>query len=120
MNQKRKTQKPGASASTTALLYIDTQARQVWLGERALNLTKLEYGCLEFLAQRAGHVVTYPELWHEVWRHSTFLNEHEQQTVRQCIKRVRTKLGERWDAPHFLFCVRDVGFRLDRANVKME
>ncbi|MBI4674227.1 MAG: winged helix-turn-helix transcriptional regulator [Chloroflexi bacterium] len=95
------------------------RARKVWNGEHELRLTRLEYAVLEYLARRAGHIVTYQELWHEVWRHTSPLGEGEQRTVRQTIKRIRKKLGEDCGAPRFLYCVYNVGFRCAEDQVTL-
>ncbi len=91
-------------------LKVDLSTRRVWKGEQALQLTKLEYEALEYLARRAGQMVTYQELWRDVWRHNDALDECEQRAVRQVIKRLRQKMGEDWRAPQVLVCVRGVGF----------
>lgn len=48
-------------------LKIELGARRVWKDGRLLCLTKLEYDVLEYLARRAGQIITYQELWREVW-----------------------------------------------------
>ncbi len=90
------------------------------MNECELQLTRLEYEVLVYLARRAGEAITYQELWREVWKHTSPLGEGEQRTVRQILKRVRNKLGETWEAPHFLYCVRDVGFRLEAQDSQIE
>lgn len=117
---KRGTRKANRESQRNGDLTIDTRARRVWVDEQEIRLTKLEYDVLHYLVQRAGQVVSYQELWREVWRHMTHLGVGEQQTVRQCIKRLRNKLGMTWNVPQFLFCVRDVGFRLERVQVRIE
>ena len=54
-------------------LTIDTQARRVRRGDRAIPLTAKEYAFLLFLARNAGRVVSRAELMAQVWgdaRHS--------------------------------------------------
>jgi DNA-binding winged helix-turn-helix (wHTH) protein len=104
-NTKHKTQ------NDAFLLRIDLVARRVSRGEKEIELTRLEYEMLIYLARRAGKVVPYQELWREVWKHKTALGESEQRTVRQVIKRLRHKLDETWETPHVLELVRNVGCR---------
>jgi DNA-binding response OmpR family regulator len=48
-------------------LEIDTRARAARRGGEALALSAREYALLEYLAHRAGHVVTRAELWDHVY-----------------------------------------------------
>jgi DNA-binding response OmpR family regulator len=101
------------SDERTIALKIDRRTRRVWKGEQELRLTRLEYEVLKYLAQRAGQVVTYQELWREVWRQETALEDRERLVVRQLVKRLRAKLGEDWKMLQLLVCVRGVGFRFE-------
>lgn len=120
-NIKRETQIANRAAQSVDVksLKIDTRTRRVWKDGTGIELTKLEYAVLEYLARRAGKVARYDELWREVWQQTTPLADGEQQTVRQVIKRVRRKLGEDWQTPRFLWCVRDVGFRCVAQDVEV-
>jgi DNA-binding response OmpR family regulator len=44
-------------------LEIDTRARRAQRGGRGLELSAREYALLEYLAHRAGHIVSRAELW---------------------------------------------------------
>jgi DNA-binding response OmpR family regulator len=48
-------------------LEIDTASRSVRRGERSIELTAREYALLEYLATRAGQVVTRTEIWEHVY-----------------------------------------------------
>ena len=48
-------------------LEVDTTARQVSRGGRAVELSPREYAILELLALRAGEVVTRTEIWEHVY-----------------------------------------------------
>ena len=48
-------------------LRLDTSARQVHRGGRAVSLTAREYALLEYLAQRAGSVVSRADIAEHVW-----------------------------------------------------
>lgn len=100
-------------------LRINLQTRQVWLAAQEIELTRLEYQVLEYLVRRGGQVVTYQELWREVWRHECPHGKGEQQTVRQAIKRLRVKLGDAWRTSQFLICVRGVGFRCKMNDITL-
>lgn len=95
----------------TEPLKIELEGRRVWKGEHEVRLTRLEYEVLAYLAQRAGKVVTFQELWREFWKNELALGRTVQAAVRQVIKRVRSKLGESWTEPRLIHCVHGVGFR---------
>jgi two-component system copper resistance phosphate regulon response regulator CusR len=48
-------------------LRVDTRARRVLRDERELPLTSREYALFEFLARRAGQVVSRAEIAEHVW-----------------------------------------------------
>lgn len=48
-------------------LVIDTRTRSVERGGRSVHLTAKEYALLEFLARRAGAVVSRPDIAEHVW-----------------------------------------------------
>ena len=48
-------------------LHLDTSARQVRRGGRQLSLTAREYALLEYLAHRAGSVVSRADIAEHVW-----------------------------------------------------
>ena len=46
---------------------IDTAAQRVWRGEEEVRLTPREYALLEYLALRAGQVVSRTDIWEHVY-----------------------------------------------------
>ncbi len=48
-------------------LRIDTATRRVWRGEEEITLTFREYMLLEYLAMRAGQVVSRTDIWEHVY-----------------------------------------------------
>ena len=48
-------------------LRIDTTTKQVWRGSDEVTLTAREYAVLEYLALRAGEVVTRTDIWEHVY-----------------------------------------------------
>jgi len=73
-------------------LQIDTRARRVWVRAREVALTAKEYALLEYLARRAGDVVSRGDISEHVW------DEHYDpvsNVVDVYIQRLRRKLNER-------------------------
>lgn len=52
---------------TVADLAVDTASRTVRRGEREIGLTGREYALLEYLASRAGELVTRSDVWEHVY-----------------------------------------------------
>jgi two-component system copper resistance phosphate regulon response regulator CusR len=79
---------------TVENLVLDTRAQRVWNKGRELALTAKEYALLEYLARRAGDVVTRAEIAEHVWdeHYDPFSN-----VVDVYIQRLRRKLDESRD-----------------------
>jgi two-component system copper resistance phosphate regulon response regulator CusR len=48
-------------------LLIDTRGRRAWIAGQEMSLTTKEYGLLEYLARRAGDVVSRADIAEHVW-----------------------------------------------------
>lgn len=100
-------------------LIVDLQTRRVWRNEHELALPGLEYSVFKYLAERAGTVVSYEELWRQVWGGVGSFNRYEYNMVRECIKRLRRKLGDDPNEPRFLVVVYGRGVYLDHSNTEI-
>ena len=80
-------------------------------------MTRLEFEVLAYLAQRARCVVTYAELWAQVWSGQEPLGSAEREVVRAVLKRLRKKLGYDPERPEYLVSAHGVGVRLRRRRV---
>jgi DNA-binding response OmpR family regulator len=88
---------------------IDTARRRVTRGDRAVSLTRKEFGVLEVLAMAEGAVVSSEELLERVW------DEHADpftNAIRIAVMTLRRKLGE----PQLIETVVGVGYRLVDAD----
>ncbi len=85
-------------------LSIDTRARRVRRGRRQIELTGKEYALIEYLARRAGEVVSRAEIAEHVWEDnfdpfSNLIEVYVQRLRRkidegQALKLLRTRRGE--------------------------
>jgi two-component system, OmpR family, copper resistance phosphate regulon response regulator CusR len=93
-------------------LVIDTQARQVRRGDRQIELTAKEYALLEYLARRAGEVVSRAEIAEHVWEENfdPFSN-----LIEVYVQRLRRKIDE-GNAPKLLRTRRGEGYILASAK----
>ena len=88
-------------------LAIDTTAREVTVDGRPVELTRLEYDLLTYLAAAPRRTFTYEQLLVAVWGSST--DWQARSTVSEHIYRLRRKLGGA--AP--IATMRGVGYRFD-------
>jgi len=89
-------------------LVIDPLGRQVFLGDREIRLTRLEFALLSALTDHPGTVATPRQLLETVWGYAWLGDDH---VVETHIGRLRTKLGESGRKPRFIHTVRGVGYR---------
>lgn len=103
-------QKAGICESVFAAddLSVDFSKRQVFLADREIHLTPLEYKLLLVLLRNAGKVVTHRHLLKEVWGPSYV--EHTQY-LRVYMTQLRHKLEKDPARPRFLINEPGVGYR---------
>jgi two-component system, OmpR family, KDP operon response regulator KdpE len=90
-------------------LEIDARARQARLDGRRLDLTRMEFDVLHYLALHTGRVVPRRELMTEVWRQPYGGGDG---TMDVHLSWLRRKLGETAASPRYLRVVRGVGAQL--------
>jgi DNA-binding response OmpR family regulator len=77
-------------------------------GDRAIEMTRKEFGVLRFIAGRAGEVVTRDELLNEVWGYESTPTTR---TVDNHIASLRSKLEEIPSEPRHLLTIHGVGYK---------
>ncbi|MHB1490389.1 MAG: winged helix-turn-helix domain-containing protein, partial [Cellulomonas sp.] len=90
-------------------LGIDPEAREVWLGERLVPLTPIEFDLLSTLSSRPGIAFSRARLVEQVWGPGWFGNDR---LVDIHLGHVRRKLGDAPGAPRYVRTVRGVGYRM--------
>jgi two-component system, OmpR family, response regulator RegX3 len=89
-------------------LEIDADARQVYMGDKELDLSRKEFDLLVVLADASGRVLTRDQLMTRVWDENWF---GPTKTLDVHIGTLRRKLGDDPSDPRFIHTVRGVGFR---------
>ena len=89
-------------------LEIDTASRTARRGGESMELSAREYALLEFLAHRAGHVVTRTEIWEHVY---DFNSTAESNVVDVFIGHLRKKI-ERPGLARLIHTRRGLGYML--------
>lgn len=98
----------GAAAASTLRageLVLDTNGYEAKVGERALELTYLEYSLLAFLVSHPGRTYSREALLRQVWGIDYFGGDR---TVDVHVRRIRAKLGSEMAA--HLKTIRNVGY----------
>ncbi|MCC6612451.1 MAG: response regulator [Anaerolineae bacterium] len=80
-------------------LYVDFARREVFLANKPLELTRIEYDLLHILVTNRGQVLTHKQLLEKVWGPEY---ENETQYLWVNISRLRKKLEPRPDSPRFI------------------
>src|SRR6267142_629724 len=92
-----------------AALRVDLLRRQVFVGDREIHLTPIEYRLLTTLVHHAGKVVTHQQVLREVWGPSHTEQAHY---VRVYMAHLRQKLEVEPARPRYLLTEPGVGYRL--------
>lgn len=90
-------------------LKLDPAACTVWKGKHRLELTRKEFGVLEYLMRHPGEVISREELLEHVWDREVDLFT---KTARVHISSLRRKLGDDAENPRYIETVIGRGYRL--------
>jgi two-component system KDP operon response regulator KdpE len=89
-------------------LEVDFARQEARLGGERLDLTPTEYKLLYHLVRNAGHILQHGTLLAKVWGRE-YVNEVDY--IRVYIRRLREKLGDDPDNPHYIRTERGLGYR---------
>lgn len=104
----RRRQPPAQEAIRLGDLTIRPASRQVFRGEREIELTAREYDLLEYLARHPGQVLTKEQIFSQVWGYDT---EIESEAIKVYISYLRRKLNVD-GAADLIHAVRGIGYML--------
>jgi two-component system alkaline phosphatase synthesis response regulator PhoP len=96
------------SPETTTGVFIDAERRQVWKDGAEIELTKLEFDLLKFLADNPGLVFSRDRLLERVWNYDYFGDER---VVDVHMARLRKKLEDDPAHPRYIQTIRGVGYK---------
>ncbi len=89
---------------------IDPGRRQVWVDDKLVELTPIEFDLLKTLAEHHGLVLSREQLLEKVWGYNFY---GEERVVDVHIGHIRQKLGD----DRFIVTVRGVGYRFEDEGV---
>jgi two-component system KDP operon response regulator KdpE len=90
-------------------LKVDLAGRMVWVGDREVHLTPIEFKLLAALVRQRGKVLTHRQLLQEVWGQA---GEDQAHYLRNYIHTLRHKLESDPARPEYLRTEPGVGYRL--------
>nr|MBI3614510.1 response regulator [Nitrospirota bacterium] len=99
----------GETSFAAGNLRVDLLRRQVFVKEKEVHLTLIEYKLLTTLIRHAGKVLTHRQLLKEVWGP---LHVDEAHYVRVYMRQLRNKLEDNPARPQLLLTELGVGYRL--------
>jgi DNA-binding response OmpR family regulator len=100
---------PAAPPRRLGELTMDVAAREVHLGGRPVELTRLEFDLLDALSERPRLVLSRRQLLERVWGADWVGDEH---LVDVHVANLRRKLGDDPRRPRWIRTVRGVGYRM--------
>jgi two-component system KDP operon response regulator KdpE len=100
---------PGEPVYTADGLRVDMVHRQVFLAEKEVHLTPIEYRLLTTLIKNVGKVMTHRQLLKEVWGPDSVFETHY---LRVYMAQLRRKIESDPTQPRFLLTEPGIGYRL--------
>lgn len=103
-------QKPQVLSNEFVLanLSIDFNKRKVYISEKEVHLTPIEYKLLLLLTANAGKVLTHKFIQNEIWGYET---SDDYQTLRVFMANIRKKIEADTIKPRFIMTEVGVGYR---------
>jgi two-component system, OmpR family, KDP operon response regulator KdpE len=99
----------GEPSFTLRSLRVDLERRQVFVGDKEVHLTRIEYHMLTTLIKHGGKVVTQRQMLKEVWGPDSVFETHY---LRVYMARLRRKIEPDPAQPQFLLTDPGIGYRL--------
>lgn len=99
----------GEPIFTLGQLRVDLERRQVFVGDKEVHLTPIEYRIMTTLIKHGGKVVTHRQLLKEVWGPESVFENHY---LRVYMTHLRRKIEPNPAQPQFLLTDPGIGYRL--------
>jgi two-component system KDP operon response regulator KdpE len=90
-------------------LKIEITKRQIFVAEKEIHLTPIEFNLLSILVHHAGFVVTHRQLLEKIWGASYIEHSHY---LRIYMRQLRQKIECDSARPHYLLTEAGIGYRL--------
>jgi len=113
--EEQKTMPPPPDVIKIHKLKILTKAHQVFLAEKEISLTPIEFSLLLFLVQNSGQACLFEKLAHAAYT-TDYQPWKAQETLRVHINNLRRKLNIDPSGKKLITNVRSIGYRLEVSN----
>jgi len=90
-------------------LRVDPLAREVFRGDRKVDLTRIEFDLLDVLSSNPRMACSRSVLLERVWGSDWYGDDH---VVDVHVSNLRRKIGDDPSAPRYVLTVRGVGYRM--------
>lgn len=91
-------------------LSIDLRARQVFIHQKPIPLTKKEFDIVELLSQYPGQVFSKEQIYEKVWGYDA---EGDSATITEHVKKIRAKF-KKVDSTNYISTVWGIGYRWEK------
>lgn len=102
-------EKSNANSLSISELQLNTDTRQVYVGEKEIRLTPKEFDILELLLRNKGLVMSIEKIYETVWN-EPYLNSEN--TVMVHINKIREKIEIDSKNPHYIKTVWGTGYKI--------
>ncbi|OBR94369.1 transcriptional regulatory protein YycF [Clostridium ragsdalei P11] len=92
-------------------MVINTASREVFIGEKLIELTPIEFSILEVLANNRGRVLSTESIYESVWKEPFY---NAKNTVAVHIRNIREKIEINSKDPKYIKVVWGVGYKIDK------
>lgn len=92
-------------------MIINTASREVFIGEKLIELTPIEFSILEVLANNRGRVLSTESIYESVWKEPFY---NAKNTVAVHIRNIREKIEINSKDPKYIKVVWGVGYKIDK------
>ncbi|OAA91786.1 response regulator transcription factor [Clostridium ljungdahlii] len=92
-------------------MVINTASREVFIGEKLIELTPIEFSILEVFARNRGRVLSTESIYESVWQEPFY---NAKNTVAVHIRNIREKIEINSKDPKYIKVVWGVGYKIDK------
>lgn len=92
-------------------MIINIASREVFIGEKLIELTPIEFSILEVLARNRGRVLSTESIYESVWKEPFY---NAKNTVAVHIRNIREKIEINSKEPKYIKVVWGVGYKIDK------
>jgi len=110
INERAKQLKTPVQLITHRNILVLPSYRQVFVNDKEVELTKIEFDILYYIMSNNGHVLSYEQIFYDVWGYEC--DELTDEVVKSAIKRLRKKIDGEEKHNSLIQNVRGVGYKI--------